>query len=100
MEEKFLTIPEFAKKLGISRIAVFKKVKKGQLEAIRIGRNWAIPVSGPVEIREKSPKYSQKNEIPPSFHKIINSSGSNVDNSVDKVDKSQKDDNMESMGWD
>ena len=29
--------------LGISRIAVFKKVKKNQLEAIRIGRNWAIP---------------------------------------------------------
>lgn len=28
--------------LGISRIAVFKKVKKGRLAAIRFGRNWAV----------------------------------------------------------
>ena len=31
--------------MGISRIAVFKKVKKGQLPAIRFGRNWAVSVS-------------------------------------------------------
>ena len=29
--------------MGISRIAVFKRVKKGRLAAIRVGRNWAIP---------------------------------------------------------
>lgn len=39
---EFLSIPEAAALMGISRIAVFKKVKKGQLAAIRIGRNWAI----------------------------------------------------------
>jgi len=39
----FLSIPEAAAVLGISRIAAFKKVKKGQLAAIRIGRNWAVP---------------------------------------------------------
>ncbi|OGR94223.1 MAG: hypothetical protein A2016_05615 [Elusimicrobia bacterium GWF2_62_30] len=31
--------------MGISRIAVFKKVKKGQLAAIRFGRNWAVAIS-------------------------------------------------------
>jgi len=39
---EFLSIPEAAALMGVSRIAVFKKVKKGQLAAIRIGRNWAI----------------------------------------------------------
>jgi len=34
---------EFAKELGLSRIAIFKRVKKGKIRAIRIGRNWAIP---------------------------------------------------------
>ena len=40
---QFFSIPETAALMGVSRIAVFKKVKKGQLAAIRIGRNWAIP---------------------------------------------------------
>jgi excisionase family DNA binding protein len=40
---QFFSIPEAAALMGVSRIAVFKKVKKGQLAAIRIGRNWAIP---------------------------------------------------------
>ncbi len=31
--------------MGLSRIAVFKKVKKGQLEALRFGRNWAVPAA-------------------------------------------------------
>ncbi len=43
MASEYYSIPEAAAILGISRIAVFKKVKKGQLEAIRIGRNWAVP---------------------------------------------------------
>jgi len=44
-KKEFLSLPEAAARLGISRIAVFKKVKKGQLAAIRIGRNWAVPAS-------------------------------------------------------
>jgi len=39
----FFSTSEAAKILGISRIAVFNRVKKGKLRAIRIGRNWAIP---------------------------------------------------------
>ncbi|MEK7516535.1 MAG: helix-turn-helix domain-containing protein [Patescibacteria group bacterium] len=41
--KEFFTIAEVAKLLGVSRIAVYKKIKKGQIEAIRIGRNFAIP---------------------------------------------------------
>jgi len=36
------TIPEVAKELGISRIAVFNKVKKGQIPAERVGRFYVI----------------------------------------------------------
>lgn len=38
----FISIPQLAKMLGISRIAVYKKVKKGQIKAQRIGRSFAI----------------------------------------------------------
>ena len=39
---RYLTIPELARILGISRIAVYKKVKNGTIKAIRVGRNFAI----------------------------------------------------------
>jgi len=44
MERKeYISIAELAKILGISRIAVYQKIKKGQIEAVRIGRSFAIP---------------------------------------------------------
>ena len=36
-KEKYLTIPQAAKLLGISRIAVYKKVKNGQIKAEKSG---------------------------------------------------------------
>lgn len=38
----YISIPQLAKLLGISRIAVYKKVKRGEIDAIRVGRNYAI----------------------------------------------------------
>jgi len=38
----YITIPQLAKMLGVSRIAVYKRVKKGKIKAERIGRSFAI----------------------------------------------------------
>ncbi len=38
----FMTIPQLAKIMGISRISVYKKVKNGEIKAAKIGRNYAI----------------------------------------------------------
>jgi excisionase family DNA binding protein len=42
-EDKYVTIPELAKMLGLSRVAVFKRVKKGEIKAIKIGKTYGIP---------------------------------------------------------
>ena len=42
-QSEYISIAQFAKVLGISRIAVYQKIKKGQINAIRIGRSFAIP---------------------------------------------------------
>ncbi|MFA6142946.1 MAG: helix-turn-helix domain-containing protein [Candidatus Omnitrophota bacterium] len=42
---KYISIAELAKILGISRIAVYKKVKKGDIKAIKIGRSYAVPAN-------------------------------------------------------
>lgn len=40
--EDYLSVAEAAVELGVSRVAVFKKIKKGQLKAERMGRSYAI----------------------------------------------------------
>ncbi len=44
-KQDYLTIPQAAKLLGISRIAVYKKVKSGQIKARKVGRNYLIQQS-------------------------------------------------------
>ncbi|MCM8823733.1 MAG: excisionase family DNA-binding protein [Candidatus Omnitrophica bacterium] len=41
-DSNYITLPQLAKLMGITRIAVYKKVKKGQIKAERIGRNFAV----------------------------------------------------------
>ena len=41
-QNKYLTTSQLAKLLGISRVAVFKKIKSGEIKAEKIGRNYAI----------------------------------------------------------
>lgn len=46
MDKKdYTSIPQAAKILGKSRIAVFKQVKKGSIDAVRIGKGYMIPKS-------------------------------------------------------
>jgi len=36
-QEKYITIPELAKILGVSRIAIYNRVKKGEIPATKAG---------------------------------------------------------------
>ena len=45
INDKFITTMELANLLGISRIAVFKKIQKGEIKAIKKGRNYVINVA-------------------------------------------------------
>ena len=40
--KKYFTVSELANALGISRVAVFKKIKNGQIKAEKIGRDYVI----------------------------------------------------------
>jgi excisionase family DNA binding protein len=40
--KKYITIPQLARLLGVSRIAVYNRVRKGQIPATRIGRIYVI----------------------------------------------------------
>jgi len=42
VKKGFITIPQLAKALGISRIAVYRRVKSGAIPATKVGRIYAI----------------------------------------------------------
>ena len=42
VKKDYITIPQLARMLGISRTAVYKKVKKSQIAATRVGRVYVI----------------------------------------------------------
>jgi len=42
MTDKLFSTPEVAKILGMSRIAIFKKIKTGKLKAMKIGKGYVV----------------------------------------------------------
>jgi len=70
-EESYLTIPELAKVLGMSRIAVFKKVKSGEIPAIRVGRNYAIPMKSLGNIFGHPLSEDEKMKIDQAVKKVV-----------------------------
>jgi len=42
MKEKYFSTMQVAKILGVSRIAIFKKIQSGSIKAMKVGRNYLI----------------------------------------------------------
>lgn len=74
-ENEYITIPQLAKILGMSRIAVYKKVKKGQIKATRIGRTYAIPKRQVGDILGKALDEEGKREIERAVRKTVKEYG-------------------------
>ncbi len=75
MDKEYITIPQLAKLLGLSRIAVFKKVKRGEVKAIKIGRNYAISKKNLDAILGKSLAETDKKEIDTAIRKTVHEYG-------------------------
>ena len=71
----FFTTSELAKILGISRIAVYKKIKKGQIRAIKIGRNNVIPKEYIPSLSRKSLSALEKHKIDIAVEKMVKEYG-------------------------
>jgi excisionase family DNA binding protein len=71
MERDFLSTIEVAKLLGISRIAVFKKIKLGQIKAQKVGRNFVIAKSELPFLLKDSLGEIEKNQIEKAVAKTV-----------------------------
>ncbi len=69
--KKFLSTIELAKILGISRIAVYKKIKNNEIKAIKVGRNFVIDKKDLGNILGKELTEKEKKEIEKAVKKVV-----------------------------
>lgn len=71
----YYTTAELAKLLGISRIAIFKKIQKGQIKATKFGRNYLIRKQDVLESVSGELSKSQKEFIAHAVKKSMQEYG-------------------------
>ncbi|MBM3257811.1 MAG: helix-turn-helix domain-containing protein [Candidatus Nealsonbacteria bacterium] len=71
----FISTTELAKMLGISHVAVYKKIKSGKIKAMKIGHNFVIYKKELGEILERGLTKKQKIEIEKAVKKTVKEYG-------------------------
>lgn len=74
-KKKLFSTMEIAKILGISRIAVFKKIKSGEIKAAKVGRNYVISDEILNQVLGNKITGKQKREIEKAVHKTVKEYG-------------------------
>lgn len=75
---KYISVAELARMLGISRIAVFKKIKNGKIPAEKIGRSYVISmdfVRTIIPDRNKILEEKEKKIIEKTVKKVVKEYG-------------------------
>jgi excisionase family DNA binding protein len=73
--EKFITIPQLAELMGLSRIEVYRKVRKGQIKAEKIGKMYVITDSEVAHIFGEKTSDKDKNRIEKAVKKTVKDYG-------------------------
>ena len=75
VRENHITIPQLAKLLGVSRIAIYKKVKNGQIPAKKAGKIYIISDSIVADILGKKLSLRKKKQIDTAVRKTVKEYG-------------------------
>lgn len=74
-KEKFITVPELAKLLGVSRITIYNRVKKGQIPATKVGKTYVITDETVANILGKKVTGKEKQQIDAAVRKTVQEYG-------------------------
>lgn len=72
---QYISTTELASLLGVSRVTIFKKIKKGEIKAVRIGRNYVIDKMDVPGMTVKKINKEQKREIDDAIKKTVDEYG-------------------------
>jgi excisionase family DNA binding protein len=75
INENYVTIPQLARLLGVSRIAIYKRVKKGEIPATKIGHAYVITDKTVASILGNEVTEADKRRIDAAIHKTVREYG-------------------------
>ena len=75
MNKEFFSTIEVARLLGISRVAIFKKIKSGQIKAQKVGRNFIIRQEDLADVLGSALTEEKKKKIEAAVKKTIREYG-------------------------
>jgi len=72
---RYFSIPDVAALLGLSRIAVYKKVKRGEIRAIKIGKAYGISSAYVAELLGKNVSQPKRKKIERAVKRVVREYG-------------------------
>ena len=73
--QSYITVAQLAKLLGISHVAVWKRIKNGQIKAEKIGRMYIVTDKEVAHILGKQPTAQDKRQIGMAVKKVVKDYG-------------------------
>jgi len=74
----YVSVKELADIIGISRVAVFNRIKNGKIKAEKIGRNFVIFKKDVPEVFNPSLSVNDKNELEQGVKKVLKDYGETI----------------------
>jgi len=74
----YVSVKELADIIGISRVAVFNRIKNGKIKAEKIGRNFVIFKKDVPEVFNPSLSLNDKNELEQGVKKVLKDYGETI----------------------
>ena len=68
---QFLSVVELAKLLGVSRVTVFNRIKKGEINAVKVGRNFIIEKNSIPFVLSQSLSHLDKKTIEQAMQRTV-----------------------------
>lgn len=78
LNKDYLTIKELADLIGISRVAVFNRIKLGKIKAEKIGRNYVIYRKNLPDMLNTSLNSADKEKIDKGIRKVLKDYGETI----------------------
>lgn len=75
MNQEYITTKEAAKILGISRVHVVRKIKKGDISAVKVGYSYIIPKESLFSAISKSLNKEEQDRVSMAVEKTITAYG-------------------------
>lgn len=73
--KSYLSVSEAGSLLGISKTALYKMIKNGEIRAIKIGKTYAISKTSLAAMIGESPNSSEKQRISYAVKKVVKEYG-------------------------